>query len=106
MSDASRSKYHAVPTIVNGIRFASRREARRYGVLILAERVGQISDLRLHTQWPLQVNGVTVAYYVDDFSYYRDGAFVVEDAKGVQTPVFRLKRRMFRAEYGFDITLS
>src|SRR3990167_2292221 len=33
-------KYGAVPTVVDGIRFASKKEARRYSVLRLLEKAG------------------------------------------------------------------
>jgi len=36
---------------------------------------------------------VLVATYVADFSYGRAGAIIVEDYKGVRTPVYRLKKR-------------
>lgn len=41
------SKYHAQPTLVDGIRFASRKEAARYRELCLLERAGEIQGLQL-----------------------------------------------------------
>ena len=42
--------------------------------------------------------------YVADFVYKdRDGRQVVEDAKGVHTPVYRLKKRWMLAEHGIEI---
>lgn len=102
------TKYGAIPTEVDGIRFASRAEARRYGVLRLLEAAGEIADLELQPSFELVVNGVKVATYRADFRY-RDvatGETVVEDVKGGRatvTPVYRLKRRLVLALYGIEI---
>lgn len=80
-----RRKYGNTPTVVDGIRFDSLREANRYSELKLMERAGEISDLRLQVRYQLCVNGVKVCTYVADFVYVRDGITVVSDAKGVRT---------------------
>ncbi len=99
-----RRKYGALPTIVDGIRFASRREARRYQALDLLQRAGEIRDLELQPAFPIRVNDVTVAKYVADFRYVtRMGEVVIEDAKGVRTPVYRLKKKLVEALYGVRI---
>jgi hypothetical protein len=83
-------------------------ERARCFVLHQRARLGEIRDLRLHTSWPLKVNGVEVGKYTDDASYYLpDGTFVVEDCKSAATrreTAYRLRRKLFRAVYGFDIT--
>ena len=39
-----------------------------------------------------------------DFTYNDlNGQLIVEDAKGVKTPVYRLKRRMMAEKYGIEI---
>jgi dsDNA-binding SOS-regulon protein len=63
------SKYGAVRTEVDGISFASKKEARRYSELKLLERAGEIADLQLQPRFPLTVNGVRVCTYVADFQY-------------------------------------
>lgn len=102
------SKYHAQPTRVNGIRFDSKKEAERYEQLLLLERVGQITGLELHPRYALyalaQDGTVTkVADYIPDFRYVENGRTVVEDVKGVRTPVYRLKKRWMLAQYGITI---
>ena len=101
-----RSKYGAKPTIVDGIRFSSQAEARRYGHLKMLERAGTIHDLELQPRFPLIVNHVKVATYVADFRYRFFGVSVpvVEDVKGVQTPVYKLKKKMLLAQDGIIIT--
>lgn len=95
----SASKYHATPTTVDGIRFASRLEARRYGILKLMERTGEISGLVLQKRFPLMARDEMVGEYVADF-VYRDeaGRIVIEDAKGVLTPLCRWKFKHMAAQ--------
>jgi len=98
------TKYRAVPVTIDGIRFASKAEARRYTDLLLMERGGAIRDLELQPRYPLVVNGVKVGTYVADFRYVDEaGRVVVEDVKGVRTAVYRIKRLLMRALYGIEI---
>ncbi len=101
-----RSKYNAVRTEVDGITFASKKEAKRYSELLLLQKAGVIHDLTLQPKFPLRADGGgKVGDYVADFSYVDTvtGAGVVEDVKGVLTPVYRLKKKMVKAQYGVDI---
>lgn len=100
-----RSKYRNVPTVVDGIRFASKKEARRYVYLKARERSGEIADLTLQPRYPLGVNGLHVCTYVADFDYRRDGRLVTEDSKGVKTPEFIIKAKLFHALYGREVQL-
>ena len=97
-----RSKYNAKPTVVDGIRFASKREASRYLVLRGMEKAGQIEYLQ--RQWPfnLRVNNTKVGTYVADFVYYRNGGRVIEDCKGYRTREYKLKKRIMAA-MGYEI---
>jgi hypothetical protein len=97
------AKYGAMPTVVDGVRFASRKEARRYQVLLTWQRAHLISELELQPPFRLVVNGIGVGTYRADFAYLVDGRQVVEDVKGVRTPVYRLKKRMVEAQYGIEI---
>lgn len=102
------SKYGAIKTEVDGLVFASKAEARRYGELRLLERAGKIAGLELQPRYRLVVNGVLIGTYVGDFRYEEDTAEpfdpeVVEDVKGVKTPVYRLKKKLMKAIYGIEI---
>jgi hypothetical protein len=109
-------KYHAKPTDVDGIRFASQREAIRYKQLRLLERTGEIRDLELQPVFPLHVVKLyrnnwpielaTVAKYIADFRYLdkRSGEIVVEDAKGFKTETYRLKKKLVEAIHGITIS--
>jgi hypothetical protein len=93
------SKYRAKPTMVNGIRFASKKEGKRYSELKLLERLGEIRDLQLQPRFPLKVNGELVCTYVADFSY-RDGKtgnWITEDTKGFRTDAYKIKAKLLKA---------
>jgi hypothetical protein len=97
------TKYGAIRTEVDGMSFASKAEARRYAELKLMERAGAISRLDIQPRFPLTVNGVKVGAYVGDFAYMDNGKLVIEDVKGVKTPVYRLKAKLVKALYDIDI---
>ncbi len=100
------SKYKNHKVEVDGVTFASKAEASRYASLKLLVRVGGIEGLELQPRFPLVVNGVKVATYVADFRYRvaATGEVVVEDVKGVRTPVYRLKKKLLEALSGTKIT--
>lgn len=102
---AKRSKYRAQPTVVDGIRFASKREAARYQELKALETAGEIVSLKTQVVYRLRVYGTDVGSYVADFVYaFPDcRAFVVEDCKGYRTPVYKLKKKLVKAIYGIEI---
>ncbi len=99
-----RSKYNAVKTAVDGITFASKAEAKRYGELKLLERACQIANLKLQPVYECVVNGKLVCKYVADFRYTTPYGFTVEDVKGMKTPVYRLKKKLVEALHGITIT--
>lgn len=100
-----RNKYNARRTEVDGITFASRHEANRYSELMLSQRAGIITDLDLQHKFSIDVNGTHVCNYFADFTYrlVETGEFVVEDAKGHKTAVYKLKKKLVKAVFGIDI---
>lgn len=100
-----RNKMGNIPTTVDGIRFASRKEARRYGELLVMQRAGVISGLKTHTSYELVVGGVSVGSYSDDFSYIENGLPVTEDTKSLasRTEAYQLRKRLMKAIHGIDI---
>jgi len=53
----------------------------------------------VHKTFRLVVNGVHVCDYESDFTYHRDGKFVVEDVKspGTITYAYRIKKKLMLA---------
>jgi len=103
-SGSREHKYHAKPTEVDGIRFASKKEARRYKELQLLIRAGKISGLRRQVAFPVVIN----AKYIADFVYVdlKTGLEVVEDSKGYRTAVYKQKKRLMLAQHGIEIKES
>ena len=106
------SKYGNVKMVVDGRVFASKREAARYQELRLLLRAGEIDDLTCQPVFGCDVNGIHVCNYIGDFSYVLLspahsglGVRVVEDVKGRDTPISRLKRKLVRAVYGIAVVI-
>lgn len=108
-------KYRNTRVKVDGITFDSKREAARYGQLLILQGAGQISDLERQVKIPLQGRDGPILtptgrqmHYVADFRYVdnkQNGQVVIEDAKGFETPEFKLKRAILAAQ-GVKIVLS
>ena len=102
----SAAKFGNVKTEVDGVLFDSKKEARRYVELKLMVRAGLIRDLECQPKFPICVNNVTVSKYIADFQYIENGQTIVEDVKGVQTPIFRLKAKLVKAIYGIEVRIT
>lgn len=116
-------KYHAKPTTVDGIRFASMAEAKRYGELKLLEKAGVIEGLELQPKFALRTLLTTgtfqgagramageyplIGHYIADFRYFRQfpAGWVVEDVKGFDVPLGRWKRKHAELQYGITIVV-
>lgn len=98
------SKYHNRHMWLDGVRFDSAKEAQRWCELRLLERAGQIQELRRQVPFvliPKSVHGKAIKY-IADFVYMEDGQEIIEDTKGMQTAVYKLKKRLM-AEQGKEI---
>ena len=112
-------KYNARKTTVDGITFDSAKEARRYGELKLLERAGEITHLECQPEFRIIINGEQVRALPDkrgrqgrpikvklDFAYFEAGKRVVEDTKGMDTPLSRLKRALVAHIYGVHVRIT
>ena len=99
------NKYRNKKVIVEDYVFDSIQESRRYKELKLLLRAGEIKDLQLQPHFLLQEafkkNGKTYRKieYIADFMYVENGKTIVEDVKGIQTDVFKLKHKLFEKKY-------
>jgi hypothetical protein len=99
------NKYRNKKIQVDMYVFDSIRESKRYKELKLLERAGEIKELELQPHFLLQEsfkkNGKTYRKieYVADFKYIEKGKTIVEDVKGIQTDVFKLKHKLFEKKY-------
>ena len=102
------SKYNAAKVTLDGHRFDSRREARRYEELKQLEAAGKIAQLQprfeLVPAFRCQGEAVRKMEYVADFRYldYERGGLVVEDVKGFKTPEYKVKVKIFKYQYVRD----
>lgn len=94
------SKYRNVRTVIDGIPFASKREATRYEVLKLLKRAGEVKWFIRQPSFDLPGG---VKYRADFLVLWDDGHVTVEDAKGMRTDVYQLKKRQMLAVHGIEI---
>lgn len=105
------SKYHSRKITVNGIAFDSHREARRYQELQLQLRAGEITQLQLQKKYTLipaqkKPSGGTErpVTYTADFVYIdNSGKEVVEDAKGMKTQQYIIRRKLMLWVHGIEV---
>lgn len=101
-----KSKYNNRKTVVDGITFDSKKEADYYCVLKLLKQAGEIRDFGLQPRYELQPafekNGMKyrpITYIADFVIVNNDGTAEVVDVKGVETQVFKIKKKMFEYHY-------
>lgn len=97
------SKFHNQRTrdAESGRWFASRAEYGRYQQLKLLERAGEIRDLECQPRFRLldPARDLRAVDYYGDFRYWERGEEIVEDVKGVETAVFKLKWNLVQRRY-------
>lgn len=111
-------KFLNQPVMFAGLKFDSKREAARYGELMVLEHMGRIVDLRTQVAFEL-VPSVQLAShkrkkpairYIADFAYRdHDGQLVVEDVKSpitAKTAAFRQKLHLMKSVHGIDVKVS
>lgn len=109
LGHVSRPKYRNQAELVDGIRFASKLEAARYRELKLMQAAGVVDYFVRQPRFDL---GAGVQYVADFLVVHREhcrvqrldiGApytkVVVEDCKGVETPLFKTKLRLLQDRY-------
>ena len=129
IGNLKKSKYGANKTVVKAadgvteIVFDSKKEARRFTELRFLEQCGKISNLKRQVKYiliPAQREPDTVGKrggvikgkllerecsYIADFVYTDNetGEEVVEDAKGMRTPEYVIKRKLMLYVHGIKI---
>lgn len=105
-----KSKYRNTSTMVDGIKFDSKKEAKRYKELVILQKAGMIGQLRLQVPYELIAkNGNNRACtYRADFVYMltETGETIVEDCKGMATPEFKLKKKLMKSVHNIDIKIT
>lgn len=106
------SKFRNKKTEIDGHRFDSKAEARRYEELKILAQTHKIEELRLQVPFELipsqYENGRCVersCKFVADFTYTENGQLVVEDVKSQATitPAYIIKRKLMLHRHGIRI---
>lgn len=108
------AKYGNHPTIIDGHRFDSKKEARRYQELRYLEQKGVIENLALQVAFELapsvrfedEKRAKPALKYVADFVYSEGGRRIVEDVKSGATAkaaAYRIKRHLMKAVHGIEV---
>lgn len=114
------SKYGNRKVKRDGIVFDSKREADRWNELKILEKVGEIYGLKRQVEFVLldkQYSKTEVTKrgkpkvaekklsYIADFTYFdKNHEYIVEDAKGMKTEVYRIKKKLMLFIHGIEIT--
>ncbi len=114
LTKSSKNKYGAKKTIVDGITFDSKKEAKRYKELLLMQQSGVISHLQRQVKYVLipsqkDENGKVIereCSYIADFVYhdFLSNEVVVEDTKGFRTADYKIKRKLMLYVHNIRIT--
>ena len=116
ISGKPKNKFNAVKKTVDGIKFDSTRESKRYEELLMRVRAGEIKDLEVQPVFILvksvkfkgDKKTTPAMRYTADFRYYdiKKGEVVVEDVKSKATAKltdYRMRRHMMLAFHGIEI---
>jgi len=100
-----KSKYGNKKVEYDGHKFDSIKEKNRYANLQILLKAGLIKDLQLQVPFELNEGGTHSLKYVADFSYQdtTTGQIITEDTKGMQTTVYKKKKKLMQKIYGITI---
>ena len=95
-----RSKYGSKIVTYDGVKYHSAAEARRAMELDILIKCKKIQRWERQIPFAIEINGVHVCRVVVDFRVYPlAGMWWLEEVKGHETPVYKLKRKLFAACY-------
>lgn len=96
-----RSKYSAKKTVVDGITFDSKKEAKYYCDLKILKQKGEV--LMFLRQVPFHLPG-GVIYRLDFLVFWADGRVQFVDVKGFKTRDYIIKKKLVESIYDVMIT--
>jgi hypothetical protein len=91
-----KHKFKAKPTETDGIKFSSKKEAKRYNNLKTLQNIGEV--IFFLRQVPFHLPG-GVKYVCDFFIFWANGEVTIEDVKGFKTETYKAKKKMVEAIY-------
>lgn len=107
LSKPKKHKYNAKQTIIDGIKFPSKKEADYYRKLKIQQSKGEIA--RFHRQVIFDLPG-SIKYLCDFMIIYHDPNYHFDnveyvDVKGYMTPVSKLKIKQCEEIYNIEIKI-
>jgi hypothetical protein len=106
----SHSKFGNTKVLRYGMNWDSKKEADRYGQLLLLQANGELRNIRPKVKYELRVNGLLVATYTADFVYeeLRKGVWfeIVEDVKGYPNDRWPMKKKLMKAIHGISVRVT
>jgi hypothetical protein len=95
-----RHKFNAKPTVIDNVRFASKKEGAYYQKLKARKESGEV--LFFLMQAPLHSKS-GIRYLVDFVEFHADGTVHFIDVKGCITQVYALKKKLIENEFPIKI---
>ena len=96
-----KHKFYAKPTELDGIRFSSKKEAKRYIELKTLQSSSEV--LFYLRQVPFHLPG-NIRYVCDFMVFWANGEITIEDVKGMKLPLYEAKKKILEATYPIEIT--
>ena len=100
-----KNKYGAKRVTYQGLKFDSQHERDCWIALLDRKKRGEISDLKRQVSFHMEGRDGPIltptglqARYVADFTYIEKGVLIIEDAKGMRTEVYKLKKAILAAQ--------
>lgn len=95
-----KHKFKAKPTETDGIKFSSKKEAKRYNNLKMLKNIGEV--IFFLRQVPFHLPG-GVKYVCDFLIFWTNGEVTIEDVKGFKTESYKAKKKMVETLYPVEI---
>lgn len=95
-----KHKFGAIRTELDGIKFGSKKESKRYQELLYLQKTGEVLFFLRQTPFHLPGN---IKYLCDFVVFWKNGDITFEDVKGMKTPMYTLKKKQVEALYPIEI---
>jgi hypothetical protein len=94
------NKYGNIHQTYNGYTYASKFEAEYAAELDLRVKGKDIEGWERQVKIPIEINNYHICnYYVDFLIYHNDGSKELVEIKGMETDLWRIKRKLLEAIY-------
>ncbi|MDT2766527.1 DUF1064 domain-containing protein [Lactococcus raffinolactis] len=108
LKSPKKHKYGAKKTVIDGIEFDSKAEALYYQLHKHDKGMKMQEKFVLMDKFKLNGKAYREIAYKPDFTFYDDQGNLIKvvDVKGIMTPEFRIKSKLFASRYGMQIMVA